>query len=273
MNPIKTLAGIILGASVALGGCTDTFKESEKKGDWSSFQYQGETPSNVEERLQVSNLFDEWDESRGDYCKNTGWKNVQSKGDQTHIYVKCKDGENDQPNVQYAKIDYSNKKLQQKIKAGKFETGFLDDVEQMCKTLDMNAMGLLSVMDFETVGIYSPKIKNPRGSATGLIQFTSGTARGLGTSTSKLRKMGQREQLEYVEKYFKGHTKHTDYSDPSDIALAVFYPRALKHDDDYVIGKLGSLLYRQNRGLDKSPKDGRITAAEYVKPALDRGYF
>jgi len=271
----KTLSGIVLGAALALSGCSDTtFVESDKKGAWSSFQYQEEAPSDTNERLYVSNLFDKWDQERGDLCQNTGWKNVRVKDDETYVYAKCNNNNNaNDGNQSYTKIDYSNPKLKQKIKEGKFENGFLEDVQEMSKELDMNAMGLLSVMDFETVGTYSPRIKNPRGSATGLIQFTSRTARGLGTSTSRLRKMSQTKQLDYVKKYFEGHSRNADYSKPEDIALAVFYPRALKHDDNYIIGKLGSLLYKQNRGLDKSPKDGKITAAEYVKPALDRGYL
>ena len=172
----------------------------------------------------------------------------------------------------YTKIDYSNAQLNKRIRQGKFEKCFLSALEKMCCELDMDAMGLISIIDFETAGTFSPSIKNPTGSATGLIQFVEKTARGLGTSTRELAQMSQVEQLEYVKKYFSLFSNRADYSNPRDIALAIFYPKALGKGSGYVIAKTGSRAYSQNAKLDRN-HDGKIVAAEYVKPALDRKYF
>ncbi len=171
----------------------------------------------------------------------------------------------------HTQIDYNNAKVQSKMP--RFEDGFLQNLEKMCEDLDMDCMGLLSIMDYETAGTFSPRIKNPRGTATGLIQFTSATARDLGTSTKELRSMTQNEQLEYVRKYFEQHQDKADYSNPRDIALSVFYPKAVGKSENFTITRKGKRAYWQNRGLDRHPKDGKITAKEYVQPALRRGYF
>ncbi len=179
----------------------------------------------------------------------------------------------DHRKVDYREIDYKDAKLQTKIKAGAFEDGFLNKVEDLCEELDMDAMGLLSIMDFETNGTFSPSIKNPNGTATGLIQITEDTAKDLGTTTAQLKNMRQLEQLDWVAKYFrKFKTSRTDYSNPQDIALMIFYRPAVGKGDDFVIAREGRKAYSQNSKLDRFPPDGRITSFEYSKRALDRGY-
>jgi len=75
--------------------------------------------------------------------------------------------------------------------------------------------------------------ENPNSSATGLIQFIDTTAKGLGTTTQKLLKMTNVEQLDYVKKYYntyKGKIKNV-----ADAYLAVFYPDALGKPDNYTM--------------------------------------
>ncbi len=260
----------------------DTFEDTSGGYDWYAYRGPHQDELSKEERLAISYHFDEWDRRHGDLCRNTGWKNVRTHNDRIHVAANCRDvgevqgSEPEAPVVSdaaYTKIDYSQAKVQEGLQAGKFDRAFLSDLEAMCGELDMHCMGLLSVMDFETSGTFDPAIKNPKGSATGLIQFTAPTARGLGTSTDALAQMTQREQLYWVQEYFeRQRTSRTDYNDPKDIALTIFYPKAVGRGDGYVIAKKGSMAYKQNRGLDRNPKDKKITAKEYVYPALNRGY-
>jgi len=176
------------------------------------------------------------------------------------------------------KIDYSNPLLQKQIEQGVFEKEFLENLEDVCENLNINCMGLLSVMHYETNGTFSPSIKNKASGATGLLQFMKKTAAYLGTSTKKLERMSQVEQLAYVKKYFaKSRRKKTNYLDPNDIALTVFFPAAVGKDPNYVIGdkkgnKWRRRIYKQNIGLD-TDNDGKITKNEYAKQALERGYL
>ena len=65
-------------------------------------------------------------------------------------------------------------------------------------------------MSFETGGEFSPATKNRMQSgATGLIQFTDKTAKGLGTTTEALAKMTPEQQLDYVEKYLAAVQRQT----------------------------------------------------------------
>ncbi|PIN74374.1 hypothetical protein COV20_00425 [Candidatus Woesearchaeota archaeon CG10_big_fil_rev_8_21_14_0_10_45_16] len=173
----------------------------------------------------------------------------------------------------YTKINHDNPMLQKQIKAGKFQSGFLEGVEEVCGRLNMHTMALLSVMYYETGGTYKTDIKNKKSSATGLIQFTRKTAKGLDTTIEELARMSQTEQLKYVEKYFSKF-KGIDYSNPTNIALAVFYPKAIGKGDHYVIcdtkAKINVKVCKQNR--DKNG-DGKLEAWEYTKPALSKGFF
>ncbi|MBT5022184.1 hypothetical protein HON01_05145, partial [Candidatus Woesearchaeota archaeon] len=229
----------------------------------------------VEERIEKAKEFNQYDKHEGDQYKELNWKYVvvedgvvlivAEKNKKNTLKVRKKSAKN----INYTQIDYSNKKLKQKIKQKKFEPGFLGALENMCGELDMHCMGLLSVMDFETGGTFRSDIKNKYSGAVGLIQFVGKTARHLGTTKKDLAQMSQVEQLTYVKKYFNQFKKRADYSQPEDIGLAIFYPRALGKGADYVIAKKGSRTYRQNAKLDKND-DGRIASAEYVRPALNR---
>ena len=147
------------------------------------------------------------------------------------------------------------------------DTGFMSSVERVSGNLDIPQEDLLRAMHFETGGTFSTSIKNPTGSATGLIQFIESTAKSLGTSTAALAKMSREEQMEYVEKYlkpYKGRMK-----DFGDIYMAIHLPVAVGKSDDYVIydnENLRTQAYKQNRGLDTN-NDGKVTKGEAVARA------
>ena len=154
---------------------------------------------------------------------------------------------------------------------------FRDEVTEVAKRLDISEDYLYTVMDFETGGTFDPAQKNAAGSgATGLIQFTERTARGLGTSTQELSKMSRAEQLKYVEKFLKNAGVKGGES-LSDLYMTILFPAAKGKSDDFVLfGKgamsgfgPGSRAYKQNRGLDIN-NDGSVTKAEASKKVMDR---
>lgn len=135
---------------------------------------------------------------------------------------------------------------------------FIREVEAMAGRLGTRPEFIMATMSFETGGTFSPSVKNPTSSATGLIQFLDSTARGLGTSTGELSRMSSVEQLKYVEKYFQPFTGRLG-------TLEAVYTSVLsgspKPDPNTTLFSAGSNAYSSNRGLDLNG-DGRITAGE-----------
>ncbi len=116
----------------------------------------------------------------------------------------------------------------------------------------------MSCMAFETGESFSPAVRNPTGSATGLIQFMSTTARFLSTTTNKLAAMTAVKQMDYVEKYFQPYAGKVHTIE--DVYMVIFCPKAVGKPDDYVLYDEGR-SYRDNIGLDIN-RDDRITKRE-----------
>lgn len=134
---------------------------------------------------------------------------------------------------------------------------FIIKVKEISKRLGINPDWLMRVMNKETAGTFSPSIKNPTSSATGLIQFMADTAKSLGTSTAALRNMTAVQQLDYVEKYFqpyKGKMKSF-----ADVYICVFYPAALNKPDTWTFP---NWVYKAQKYIDLN-KDGKITLGEF----------
>jgi hypothetical protein len=151
------------------------------------------------------------------------------------------------------------------------DTEFLGAVSSSSTRLQIEPDWLLRVIDFETGSTWSPKIKNPGSSATGLIQFLESTAKGLGTTTSELASMTRGQQMAYVEKYlqpYKGRLNNF-----GDVYMAVHWPAGIGKDEGYVMYKKGSAEYDVNSGLDTNG-DGTVTRGETlarVQGATGRG--
>ena len=121
---------------------------------------------------------------------------------------------------------------------------------------------LLNTFLFETGGTLSPSIQNKQSGATGLIQFLKATALTLNTTTDLLAVMEFPQQLVYVKKYYEHlGSKAKALTDPFDVYLCVLYPVLIGKLDSAVMSAKGSLIYKQNVGLD-SNKDGQITKGE-----------
>lgn len=148
-------------------------------------------------------------------------------------------------------------------------------VIEVCERLEINPDYLMSCMAFETGETFSPSVRNPNGSATGLIQFMSNTARSLGTTTNELAGMTSVEQMDYVEKYFKPYTGKIKTIE--DVYMVIFCPRAVGKPDSYILYDEGR-NYNDNKGLDLN-KDNAITkyeagfkVREKLKLGMKEGY-
>lgn len=149
------------------------------------------------------------------------------------------------------------------------DTGFVDKVKAIAAKYNTTPEELMSVMHFETGGSFSPSQRNAAGSsATGLIQFLSSTAEGLGTSTEALANMDRIEQLDYVDKYLAGTPiKNLGAVSGEDLYMAVFHPASVGKESDAVLFEQGSRAYEMNKGLDSEGK-GYITKADASRKAL-----
>ena len=143
-------------------------------------------------------------------------------------------------------------------------TAFTVKVTEIAKRLKVNPSWLMRVMDMESS--FQTTAKNPKATATGLIQFLEGTAKALGTSTAALAKMDGLQQLEYVYKYYKPYTgKMNSFAE---LYMVAFYPFAMKMSSAFVLGSEHSAAYAKkialaNKAVDKNG-NGTITKGEFV---------
>jgi len=142
---------------------------------------------------------------------------------------------------------------------------FRNKTREIATKLGFDPNWLMAVMAFETGRSFSPSEKNPAGSATGLIQFTESTARGLGTTTRDLARMTAVQQLDYVYEYFK--PSKSKINNLGDCYMCVLWPRGMGKPDTYIMwvkdDPVTGKYYNANAGLDTS-KDGTITRGEAV---------
>lgn len=136
-------------------------------------------------------------------------------------------------------------------------TRFRWELCQLAFRQNLDPTALASVMSIETGGTFSPSIKNPGSSHTGLIQFSAQTARQLGTTTEALARMSAVEQLVYVERFFAPVAARIH--EPRDHYMATAAPAHIGAPPEKVI-YTGSVA-AANPGLDRD-HDGGITAGE-----------
>jgi len=144
-------------------------------------------------------------------------------------------------------------------------TAFLNRVKDIASTLGFPADWLMLCINFETGGTFSPSVKNPSSSATGLIQFMEATARDLGTTTAQLAAMTNVQQLDYVYKYLaKVQKTYGAFNHPVDLYLAIFYPAAIPKPLDY---RFPNNVYAVNKVFDVN-KRGYFTKADVQEKLL-----
>ncbi|USN16785.1 hypothetical protein STRZYGA_00640 [Brevundimonas phage vB_BpoS-Strzyga] len=134
-----------------------------------------------------------------------------------------------------------------------------------------DANDLMACMSFESAGTFDSKTKNPKSSATGLIQFMLTTARDvLKIDHSKLAKMTPEDQLNEVYKYFKWVIDtFGPVSGTADTYMAIFRPATVGKPSETPLFIKGTDAYAVNTGLDVN-KDGRILKAEAASKIIER---
>jgi hypothetical protein len=149
---------------------------------------------------------------------------------------------------------------------------WLTAVQALSGKLNCDFYDLLAVMYLETSRTMSPNKKNPKSSATGLIQFLEATAKNLGTTTGQLAGMTRVQQQVYVEKYFlQSGLKSVKSPTLGDVYMAVFAPKGIGKADSFPLYTLANnpSEYSLNSIFDKPPygnQDGIITKAEATAP-------
>ncbi len=83
-NIIRYLVGLIAAATIS---CSEPpkFVESRTDKTWTHFKYEG----TLDDKLAISDEFDEMDQKKGNHCDNTGDLNVYSQGENTYIKARC----------------------------------------------------------------------------------------------------------------------------------------------------------------------------------------
>lgn len=151
---------------------------------------------------------------------------------------------------------------------------FRDRIRTTGRDFNLDPNWLMACMAFETGRTFSPSVKNPGSTATGLIQFMKTTAEELGTTTAALAKMTAEKQIDYVWLYFRNRIKERgSIRTLGDCYMAILNPVAMGKPDEFTMWVKGNKAYAVNSGLDTN-KDHRITKAEAsakVYAMLDEG--
>lgn len=144
-------------------------------------------------------------------------------------------------------------------------------IARVAKNIGVNPNDLAAVISFETGGTFQTNKRNPNSSATGLIQFMSGSGgtkgKFYGMSRDKFGSLSFDEQMNYVEQYFKERGfkagQNRDVADTYTAVTGYGY-------------KAGSKAYNLNKVWD-SNKDGYVAKGEMVRnkafQAHQRLYF
>lgn len=138
--------------------------------------------------------------------------------------------------------------------------------------LGIHPANLLAVMRVESGVRTTARNTLPGQTATGLIQFTEGTARRLGTTTAAIREMDAVQQLQLVESYFR-MTGLPSGASAGMIYAHVFLPgrvaSAISRGDG-VLTQRGENYYSLNPILDVN-NDGFITIDDLENKLASRG--
>jgi hypothetical protein len=117
-------------------------------------------------------------------------------------------------------------------------------------------------MAFETGRRFTADVKNPKSTATGLIQFMRATAIALGTTVEAMAGMTAENQLNYVYKYFRARiTERGPIRSLDDCYMAILWPTAIGKPSEHAMFIKGNSTYAVNAGLD-ADKDNVVTKAE-----------
>lgn len=149
-------------------------------------------------------------------------------------------------------------------KVGKLSADKVQSISRVANNVGIDPNDLASIISFETAGTFSPGVKNPFSSATGLIQkMGDGATKGgnyndgsyYGMSRDQYASLSFDEQMKYVERYYK----ERGFDGKKKRSLADAYTAVTGYGY-----KAGSKAYEQNKVWD-TDKDGYISKGEAVR--------
>lgn len=148
-------------------------------------------------------------------------------------------------------------------------------IARVAKNIGVNPDDLAAVISFETGGTFSPSKRNPNSSATGLIQFMSGSGgtkgKYYGMTRDQFGSLSFDEQMKYVEKYFLERSSRFRAGNEAKNTTGDVYGAVTGYGY-----KKGSREYELNKVWD-SNKNGIIEKGEMVQNpsfrAHQRQYF
>lgn len=148
-------------------------------------------------------------------------------------------------------------------------------IARVAKNIGVNPNDLAAVISFETGGTFSPSKRNPKSSATGLIQFMSGSGgtkgKYYGMTRDQFGSLSFDEQMKYVEKYFLDRSNRFRAGNEAKNTTGDVYGAVTGYGY-----KKGSREYELNKVWD-SNKNGIIEKGEMVQNpsfrAHQRQYF
>ncbi len=148
-------------------------------------------------------------------------------------------------------------------------------IARVAKNIGVNPNDLAAVISFETGGTFSPSKRNPKSSATGLIQFMEGSGgtkgKYYGMTRDQFGSLSFDEQMKYVEKYFRDRSSRFRAGNEAKNTTGDVYGAVTGYGY-----KKGSREYNLNKVWD-SNKNGIIEKGEMVQNpsfrAHQRKYF
>lgn len=148
-------------------------------------------------------------------------------------------------------------------------------IARVAKNIGVNPNDLAAVISFETGGTFSPSKRNPKSSATGLIQFMAGSGgtkgKYYGMTRDQFGALSFDEQMKYVEKYFMDRSSRFRAGNEAKNTTGDVYGAVTGYGY-----KKGSREYNLNKVWD-SNKNGIIEKGEMVQNpsfrAHQRQYF
>lgn len=147
---------------------------------------------------------------------------------------------------------------------------FIEGVLWIESQIGLKAEFLMPCMKFESN--INPKARNPKSTASGLIQFMEFTAKKLGTTIENIRGLDALSQLSWVYRYFKQFGDDLSKWSLADVYMAILWPAAIGKPLNHRLfvddPKKFNDSYDVNKGLDKD-KDGVVTKAEAAQKVIE----
>lgn len=114
---------------------------------------------------------------------------------------------------------------------------------------------------------WQPKAKNSTSSASGIMQWTAATAKGLGTTTEAIRRMSVYEQLPLVETFFRSASGGRPIRKTDFLALAMGAAACPELEDACELYRAGSAGAKANPNYQNA--EGAITVGRVRSELAD----